>query len=96
MAGGDVVGMVVLVGWVRRGGQLAVPPVIHGRLRVEVVGCTKRVARGCKVELVWVVMMNCLLLMMLLMLMLLMLLMLMRMLMRMLMLLLLLLLLLLL
>ena len=43
MAGGDVVGVVVLVGDVRRGGQLVVPPVINGRLRVEVVGCAKRV-----------------------------------------------------
>jgi hypothetical protein len=68
-----VVGMVVLVGWVRGGRQLAVPPVIHGRLRVEVVGCTKRVARGCVVQLVWVVMMNCLLLLMRMLLMLLML-----------------------
>ena len=43
MAGGDVMGGVVLVGDVRRGGQLVVPPVINGRLRVEVVGCAKRV-----------------------------------------------------
>ncbi len=56
----------LLVGGVRRGRQLAVPPVINGRLRVEVVGCTKR----CVVQLGWVVMMNYLLLMLLMLLML--------------------------
>ena len=53
-----MVGVVVLVGDVRRGGQLVVPPVINGRLRVEVVGCVVQVLR--------VVMMNYLLLMLLL------------------------------
>ena len=58
-----MVGVVVLVGDVRRGGQLVVPPVINGRLRVEVVGC---VVQGVRV-----VMMNYLLLMLLLLLLLL-------------------------